>query len=223
MRGNVILVAFRGDSEKTTGTILIHKWTSLRLGMFRDVMGWKTLKKETYMQLRDQYVTKCGGFLVVPPRTKEHLLVHPEVTQLLEVAARRVILPIDGSFLARAVDLGRPVGYSGCVESEAVGETKQATFAIRTARRKASRVVVGVKGSIVNTVVILAFQAREVTNTYVLVTSYVGDLAPKEPWDTLPGPEREASFAFWSEHALVYDGAVMGEPFQSTWGEIIAG
>ena len=62
--------------------------------------------------LRDRYRTKCGGVLVLPPKTKEHLAAHPEVGGLLEEMAGLLELPRDGSFLAREVEFGRLVGRS---------------------------------------------------------------------------------------------------------------
>ena len=171
------------------------------------------------MSLRDSYRTKCGGRLVLPPKTQEHLAAHPEVGGLLEEVAGLLELPRDGNFLAREVDLGRVVGRSGCVPADPVGVDGQATFALRVGRRKASRVVVGV-GPEVRTVVVLAFAGREPA-TYVIVTAYVGVLAPKEPWDAAPGPEREQSLAFWGANALIHDPVVMSEPFESSWQEII--
>ena len=172
------------------------------------------------MALRSSYRTKCGGVLVLPPKTKEHLVAHPEVGGLIEEVAGLIELPRDGSFVAKEIDLGRTVGRSGCVSATTVGPESNATFALRAGRRKPSRVAVGTIGPEASTVVVLAFAGREPA-TYVLITAYVGELAPKEPWDAEPGPEREDSLAFWSSHALVWDGEVMGKPFTSTWSEVI--
>ncbi len=172
------------------------------------------------MAIRDEYRTKCGGVLVLPPKTKEHLVAHPEVGNLLEEAAGLLELPRDGSFLARAVEFGRVVGRSGCVPAPVIGPGGKATFALRAGRRKASRVAVGVEGPEASTVVVLAFAAKE-ARTYVLITSFVGALAPKEPWDASPGSEREDSLVFWGQNALVHDPSVMGEPFEASWQEII--
>lgn len=172
------------------------------------------------MALQSSYRTKCGGALVLPSKTKEHLVAHPEVGDMLEEVAGLIELPRDGSFLAREVDLGRVVGRSGCISAPAVGSEGEATFALRAGRRKPSRVAVGAVGPEVSTMVVLAFAGKE-PRTYVAITAYVGALAPKEPWDTAPGKEREASLAFWSSHALVWDPGVMGQPIVSTWSAII--
>lgn len=170
--------------------------------------------------LRDFYRTKCGGRLMLTAKAKEHLVAHPEVGDLLDEVAGLVELPRDGSFLVRAVDLGRLVGRSGCIPADRVGAEGKAKFALRVGRRKPSRVVIGALGPEVNTVVVLAFAGRE-PGTYALITAYVGALAPKEPWDATPGIEREQALEFWGKNALVYDPEVMGEQFESTWQDII--
>ena len=175
------------------------------------------------MALRDQYRTKCGGVLVLPPKTKEHLVAHSVVSDLLEEVAGLLELLRDGSFVAREVELSRVVGRSGCVSATAVGLEGEANFALRVGRRKASRVAIGVEGPEASTVVVLACADKAVKGTYVLITAYVGALAPKEPWDAAPGPEREASLAFWGSHALVWDPEVMGEPVTANWSAIING
>lgn len=171
--------------------------------------------------IKSQYRTKCGGVVVLPPKTIEHLEAHPEVGGLLQEAMSLLELPRDGSFLAREIDFGRLVGRTGCVSAPTVDLGSEATFALRVGRRKPSRVVVGVQGPEVSTVVVLAFADRQVKGTYVLITAYVGQLAPKEPWDAAPGAEREEAFKFWSQQALIHDPAVMGEVFVSNWQSII--
>lgn len=173
--------------------------------------------------LKNSYITRCGGILLVPARTREHLEAHPEVGGFLEEVASLLELPRDGSFLAAEIDLGRIIGRSGAVEAEEVGLDEPATFALRVGRRKPSRVAVGAVGPEVSTFVVLAFASKEEVGTYVLITSYAGTLAPKEPWDAVPGREREESLTFWGRTALVWDPATCGAPFVSTWRQVIEG
>lgn len=167
-----------------------------------------------------EHKTACGGTIVIPRKAEDHLRAHPEVLEILPEVIGKVSLPQDGSFLAEAVEMGRCVGVSGRVSTPAIGLDEPATFAQRVGRTRPSRVIVGVEGPEVSTVVVLAFPSREEKGTYVLVTSWVGDLAPKEPWDATPGEFQEA-LAFWSSNALVWDSAVMSEPFESTWAEVL--
>lgn len=170
-----------------------------------------------------EYKTACGGTIVVPSKAQEHLRVHPEVHGLLQEAVGRLALPEDGRFLAVAVEMGRVVGKSGCAETPCVGPDDPAFFALRVGRDKPSRVTLGVQGPDMTKVVVLAFASRESARTYVLVTSFVGELAPKEPWDRniRSQGEFQKSLDFWSSHALVHDPAVMAEPFQSTWNQVL--
>lgn len=173
--------------------------------------------------LRDNYATACGGRLVVPPKTREHLLAHPEVGGLMEEVAGLLRLPSDGSFLARAVDLGRVIGRSGCVATAPIDSETPTLFAQRVAREKPTRVTVGEEGPDTSLVALLAFAGRE-QGTYVLITAWRGPLAEKEPWDRSLGTDeaRAAALEFWCRNALVYDPAVMGEPFTATWREILS-
>lgn len=169
-----------------------------------------------------EYQTACGGRIFVPFKTKEHLRAHPEVQEILAEAIGKVSLPQNGEFLATEVEMGRVVGLSGCVETPRIRTGDQAFFAQRIGRDKPSRVVVG-EGEETTKVVLLAFVAQEEQGKYILVSSWLGSLAPKEPWDPNITSQKEfqKSLDFWSSHALVYDSEVMGEVFESTWEAVL--
>ncbi|RLG28193.1 hypothetical protein DRO03_10405 [Methanosarcinales archaeon] len=175
-------------------------------------------KKERKMKKK----TACGGTIVVPRKAQEHLRAHPEVQKILAEAVGKVSLPRNGEFLAVEVEMGRVVGLSGCVKAPRVEIDDLAFFAQRIERKTPSRVVVS-EGEPTTKVVVLAFASREDKRTYILVTSWVGSLAPKEPWDRniRNNEEFRESLDFWSSHALVHDPAVMGEVFENSWGEIL--
>lgn len=164
--------------------------------------------------------TSCGGQIVVPSKTALHLRAHPEVEGLLGEVCERLALPKDSSFLRCEVETGRIVGLAGCVEARPVKVDEPATFAKRIEHSGPSRVVVA-RGVETSKVSLLAFPSREDVRTYVLITAWVGSLAPKEPWDPNIASEleRRESLEFWCTHALVYDQSVMGEPFTSSWSE----
>jgi hypothetical protein len=166
--------------------------------------------------------TSCGGTIVVPRKAQEHLRAHPEVQKILAEAVVKVSLP-HGEFLAVEVEMGRVVGLSGCVKTPRIEVGDKTFFAQRVEREKPSRVVFG-KGEEATKVVVLAFPSRENKRTYVLVTSWIGSLAPKEPWDRNIKSEEELreSLDFWTSHALIWDSAVMSEPFESSWEEILS-
>ena len=137
-------------------------------------------------------------------------------------AIARVQLPQDGAFLSAEVEMGRVVGLSGCVSTHSISSSDRTLFAQRVGRDHPSRVIVG-EGERTTKVVVLAFASREEASTYVLVTSWVGSLAPKEPWDSNihRDEEYQECLRFWCSHALVWDPAVMSDHFESSWEEIL--
>lgn len=169
-----------------------------------------------------KFQTACGGVIVIPQKAENHLVAHPEVRDLLPEAIGLVVLPSGGAFLSTEVEMGRVVGKSGCVQTAPITPCDRALFAQRVGRARPTRVVVGEAGSETTKVVVLAFASREDPNTYVLATSWVGDLAPLEPWDPMirSQMERQESLDFWCSNALIWTPGVMGEPFEATW-EII--
>jgi len=170
-----------------------------------------------------KYKTRCGGTIVVSHKTEEHLRAHPEVQEILAETIGKVSLPKSGEFLATEVEMSRTVGLSGCVEAPRIEVGDKAYFAQRIGRNKPTRVLPGARGAETTKVVVLAFPAQEETSTYVLVTSWIGTLASKEPWDAniRSQEERQESLDFWCSHALIHDPEVMGTVFESSWEEIL--
>ncbi len=171
-----------------------------------------------------EFSTSCGGTIMVPFSAQEHLLAHPEVSELLAEAIGQLSLPSGGQFLAAEVEMGRVVGRSGCASTKPITSGDLTTFAVRTGRERASRVIAGVEGPETTKVSVLAFASKESERKYVLITSFIGDLAPKEPWDRslISGSaEHRESLEFWCRHALVHQPEIMGKVFESTWNEVL--
>ena len=167
------------------------------------------------------YKTACEGKIIISDFVREHLMAHPEVYDLLDEAIAKLTLPTDGGNLAVEVEMGRIVGRSGVVATAPIGMDEVTTFALRPNRRKPSRVAVGVEGPEITRVVIYAGPTEEM-KVYKLFTSYVGDLSRKEPWDpNLVESERAASIGYWTTHALVHIPNLMGDPFMSTWNDVL--
>ncbi len=164
------------------------------------------------------FKTACGGTIIVLRKAKGHLVAHPEVLNLLPEAIGKVVLPQDGAFLSTEVEMGRIVGRSGRVSTPLISTSDQSLFAQRIGRERPSRVLI-CEGELTTKVVVLAFASKEEVGTYFLVTSWVGSLARKEPWDPMiKSPEEyQDCLQFWCSNALVWDPAVMSEPFESTW------
>ena len=179
-----------------------------------------------------KFKTKCGGAVVVPWGRQQHLRAHPDVLDVLDEAISKIELPTDGESLKTTVDLGRVIGRAGAVETDPIQYDEPAWFAHRIGRDGPSRVVLDTEGPEVSTVAVLASQAKDrgtgeiQPGKYTLVTAWVGSAeAEREPWDKGIKTERErqAALRYWCSHALVYDKEVMGEPFQSSWKEILEG
>ena len=169
-----------------------------------------------------KFKTACGGTIVVPRKVEDHLVAHPEVRDILPEAIGRVVLPSGGAFLSAEVEMGSVVGRSGCVQTSPISPSERSLFAQRVGRERPSRVMVG-EGEETTKVVVLAFASRGEAGVYVLVTSWVGSLARKEPWDPTirSQAEHQESLDFWCSHALVWDPAVMSAPFESSWQEVL--
>lgn len=169
-----------------------------------------------------EFKTACGGRIIVPQKAEDHLRAHPEVEGLLPEAVVKVRLPRNGAFLSAEVEMERIVGRSGCVKTPLIAVSDRVLFAQRIGRDKPSRVIVG-EGEETTKVVVLAFSSREEAGTYVLVTSWVGSLARKEPWDPniCSQEEYQDCLQFWCSHALVWDSTVMSGAFESSWEEVL--
>jgi len=169
-----------------------------------------------------RFITKCGKTIVVPQKALSHLKAHPEVGSILPEIIRRITLPLDSSFLSTEVEMERIVGRSGRISTSEINLNEKTLFALRVERDRPSRVVMG-QGEETTKVSVLAFSAQNEDDTYVLITSWVGTLAPREPWDKMiktPG-EFQNCLQFWRSNALSYDSSIMGEPFESTWEEVL--
>lgn len=168
------------------------------------------------------FKTACGGHIIVPRKVEYHLVAHPEVRELMPEAIGRMFLPRNGGFLSAEVEMERIIGWSRCVSTPQIAISDPVLFAQRIGRNKPSRVIVG-EGEETTKVVILAFASREEAGTYVMVTSWVGPLAPKEPWDPniRNDAERQECLSFWCTHALAWDPTVMSDHFESSWVNVL--
>jgi hypothetical protein len=199
---------------------MLNQFTSNRTAVTHQS---KNIKSNTYRESL-QYKTACGGRLLVPQKAKEHLLAHPDAAQFFPDAASRMVLPTEG-FAAVEIEMGHLIGREGVVKMPMCGLSTQILFAQRNGRERASRVApMGLKGEEVSTMVILAYPSRTEKNSYVLISTWIGKLAQKEPWDKNIASETELHecIQYWCSHALEYDPTVMGVPFESTWEKVAA-
>ena len=169
-----------------------------------------------------RYRTKCGGVLLITTKAQEHLRAHPEVVELLPCVAQRLVLPRNNTVLSTEVDMARVVGRAGRIAAPEIFVTDTALFARRVGRQHPSRVLIA-EAATVSTVAVVAFPSRKEARTYVLVTAWVGTIAPREPWDhTIAFPAQfDEALRFWCTQAIVWDPAVMSEPYESSWAEVL--
>lgn len=170
-----------------------------------------------------EFKTKNGGTIVVPRKAQSHLLAHPGIMEILPEVISKIILPGDGLFMAKEVEMCRIIGQSGCVKTPEIGFDEKTHFALRLERDKPSRVVLDAECQDTTKVTVLAFPSRDDIGIYILVTSFVGPLAPKEPWDRSIQSESEFQYCleFWSTNALIYDPEVMGPVLESSWKKVL--
>lgn len=123
-----------------------------------------------------------------------HAAASPELSALVVEALGQV----DGGeqFITASVDLGRVVGATACVPTTSEDDI---VFARRPSRHGLTRFV---RGRQPVPTQFLAVILRKSQDGYELLTSWVGELAPHEPWDR--HADLAVSIPFWSSHALVW-------------------
>ncbi|MES2006713.1 MAG: hypothetical protein V4436_01235 [Patescibacteria group bacterium] len=131
-------------------------------------------------------------------RHKSHLTAHPEVLPLL-VGALLTIESRDREYIQEEIDFGRIIGSSIRVET---GPDDEIIFAQRPGREGLSRFVKNRKETPCSTMAVVLRKGTEDHRAYILMTAFVGILAPPEPWDKNAD---ERSVPFWNSNALVWD------------------
>lgn len=171
----------------------------------------------------NQHRTACGRTITIPQQAQQHLIAHPNVVKHLHEAIGKIHLPVVRKKIEEEIDVGRLIGRSGVVKTAPLQIGEKALFALRANRKLPSRVAnVGECGEQTSKIVIVA-RPSLIENQYDLITSWIGVLARKEPWDASIAERREFQecLNFWSTTALVYDPAVMGPVFESTWQDVL--
>lgn len=172
----------------------------------------------------NNYETKCGGKINVTHQGWSHLKAHPDVLVYLEEAISKIRLPAKPQKIEFEVDLGRIVGRQGIIETAPVEAEERTLFALRANRKLPSRVAsVNTLGRETTRMVVIAKPGR-IRNQYDLITSWIGTLARKEPWDPsiTSRSQFEECLNFWSSTALVYQPDMMGPVFESSWTDVLS-
>lgn len=172
----------------------------------------------------NQYRTACGGTINITQQARHHLIAHPNVVELLQAAIGEIHLPAVRRKIEEEIDVGRRIGRSGIVKTAPLEIGEPALFSLRANRKLPSRVAgVGELGEATSKIVVVA-RPSQIENQYDLITSWIGVLAKKEPWDGSIAERREFQecLGFWSTTALIYDPAVMGPVFESSWKDVLS-
>lgn len=140
---------------------------------------------------------QIGSGEVVIDRPDSHVATHPTVLPILGDALARI--HSDGSeYIIKEVNFDQVIGEMICVETR---EGDEIVFAQRPNRAGLTRFVKNREAEPCS-VVTVCLKKDWQKNCYVLLTAFVGNRAPVEPWDTRWATEE--SFIFWNSHALVW-------------------
>jgi hypothetical protein len=129
-----------------------------------------------------------------------HMSQHPDVLQYLEEVISKVHAN-EQEVVKCMIDLGRPLGYKTCVETN---ESDEIVYAIREGRRILTRFVKNREPILCNKVTIVL---KKLDHTrYAVLTAYIGEVAEKEAGDHSIKTEEEYTKCknFWDNHALIW-------------------
>lgn len=171
-----------------------------------------------------QHKTKCNGVVNVPSQVEQHLNAHPNVVEHLSAAIGKIRLPTSQKKFECEIEMDRIIGRAGIVKTGPLQIGERALFSLRANRKLPSRVAnVGKLGEETSRIVVVA-RPSLIENQYDLITAWIGTLARKEPWDRNISGRREFENCvnFWCCSALVYDPALMGPVFESSWRDILS-
>jgi hypothetical protein len=173
------------------------------------------------IQLSDQYRGACGSIVTISEKARRHLEGHLNVIQLLPEAIQKTWVS-SSPIPEIEVDMGRIIGRTNLVDTLAADPSTPMQFALRKGRILPSRVTSEVAaGQETDKLVLVA--RKQHPRTYQLVTSWIGSLARKEPWDysIRSAHEFEECLRFWCSNALLHDSETMGPMFESSWTEVL--
>lgn len=131
--------------------------------------------------------------------TNGHVAQHPSVMPHLHAALAQI--HTDGRpFITQSVEFPFFVGFSECVVTT---DKDEILYAVRKGRNLKSRFVLNREPEATKKVSVIL---KKVGPSYVLVTAYLGELAPPEVGSPILVSDEEKEWAaeFWATHALIY-------------------
>lgn len=161
-----------------------------------------------------------NGVNVYEEAVNAHMAAHTSVKKEHIVEAISSI-DIEGTFVFKAVDLGRNIGKNNCVTVKTDDMVKKM---IRKNRSASTPIVFGKKAEDTSYIVIGICCNAETDNEYVLFTAFYGIVVPREPWDKYISSKEELaeSKEFWATHALVYEPGMVEDEEQAEIHDLTA-
>ena len=161
-----------------------------------------------------EYFGRTQDGAKVYDRLDSHFHAEGGLTPDLLGAALSTINTEGRTFVREVVDFGHPIGKTSCVE---IGPDDEVEMVFRKGRSGRTPMVKNRESQPCSKMMVILLKDDTLkddnNDAYVLITSFVGDDAPREPWD--PGNETEEGRKecedFWSTHALVYDESLIDE------------
>lgn len=156
-------------------------------------------------------------------RIDSHFHAEGGLTPDLLAAALSTIDTGGRTFLKEQVDFEHPIGKTTCVE---VSPDDEVVMVFRKGRSGRTPMVKNREAQPCSSMVVILCKDDTLkdddSDAYVLITSYIGDDAPREPWD--PNNENEEACQeceeYWSSHALVYDEALIDQERTAAFEEM---
>lgn len=170
----------------------------------------KSTNAETAKSPERLFLGKTQDGAEVYDRLDSHLHNEGGLTSELLAKAISIIDTKDRNFIKEKVEFGQPIGLQTCVE---VGPDDDISMVYRKGRNGQTPMVKNRAAEPCSSIIAIFrkdFSVRD-KNVYELLTGYIGEGSPREPWD--PGisseEERQQSEDFWRSHALIYDDSLI--------------
>lgn len=157
-----------------------------------------------------EFIGKCANGINVFNRLNSHL--HKEVSQNILKEALLKLSPNE-VFHKKVIDMKRVIGKKSCVT---INENDEIIYAIRKGRNGPTPMVKNREPVDCSYLTVVLKRIEE--NSYLLISTYIGDVSEPEPWDlnfynpftwekrdNIDEEAYQKSLAFWKTHALIYD------------------
>lgn len=157
------------------------------------------------MLVKGKFVGVTANGIKVYDRNDGHNDVHPVPQAILEEALLHI--STCENFVKETINFNRVIGQTTCVS---VDSTDNIVMAYRKGRKGPTPLVLGREPEDCTSLVVILKKCDD--EDYILVTTFIGILSEREPWDPAIIPdsaEHQRAITFWNTHALVYDQSIV--------------